>query len=112
MAVLNGCFYGLSRRAIANGNAVTYVTETVVRVPESKDYLEPAAFYALPDKTGYFTLAPGDVIVRGAVDDGIPANKSDRDILQKYKGQSFRVASAKNNCLPGLRTSHYVGRDM
>lgn len=55
-----------------------------LRIPEDAPgaaYVTPKKFAALADKTGYFTLAKGDKIVRGSVPDENPRRG---DLESKY----------------------------
>ena len=79
------------------------------RLPHSRrpDYLSPGAWDALDAPEGTFTLAAGDILVRGAVEDEITENFSAAALLKKYeRAGAMVVQSAKENtALSALRTT-------
>ena len=78
--------------------------------PADPDYLSPGAWDALDAPEGTFTLAAGDILVYGAVEDEITEDFSAAALLKKYeRGGAMVVQSAKENtALCGL--AHYVAR--
>ncbi len=60
--------------------------KVVAYIPKSSGalYLDPKVWQALADKTGYWTLQEGDIIVRGVVDDEISALFTITDLKAKY----------------------------
>lgn len=106
---IGGCSWMRKTNRIWDGTAVILANTIICRIPEHPAYREPQDWDALTSPTGYFTLAPGDIIVRGTVTDTIGTSLSDAALIEKYKrGGAFVVAAAKNNVHPGLLLEHYL----
>ena len=65
--VLDGCSWVCAHERVRDDGTTRYAQSVVCRIPQSADYLSPGQWDALSDPTGRFTLAPGDLLVRGAV---------------------------------------------
>lgn len=101
--VLNDCYFGTQTAKQVSGNTLSAADEFICRIPESKAFRED--FCA---EDGTFTLAPQDIIVKGAVDDEISEVQGQRytDILNRYRGRAFAVRSVSvNTTLP--YAAHY-----
>lgn len=91
--VLNGCYFGAVRGEKHSGTVLSENDTFICRIPENKGYT--AAYKGIP---GTFTLAPGDIIVKGCVKENIEDKAGSRaaDILNSYK-ESFTVKSFSDN---------------
>lgn len=89
--------YWENRRAvnkIASGGDIK-ADKALIMIPQSEgdDYLDPVAWQALADKTGKWTLQPGDMIVRGKVTDEITDEVIDE--LTEEVTPAFTVSDLK-----------------
>lgn len=106
--VLAGCFWTSRIRHVRDGMATVLAEMIVCKIPERADYRTPAKWDALASVTNVFTLAPGDIIVRGAVTDTIGPKLTAAALVDKHKrGGVMTVTSAANNVRPGLPLGHY-----
>lgn len=106
--VLTGCSWTRRMERVRDGTTVTLVEAITCRIPESSAYRKPEEWDKLTNATDLFTLAPGDIIVRGAVTDTVTTATA---LVDKYKRQGvMTVASAKDNTVSLFRTGHYVAR--
>lgn len=69
-------------------------------------YLEPAVFDALTSKTGYWTLRPEDVIVKGIVTDAINSTFSIADLRKKYTN-ALAITSVDFMDMGSVRLNHW-----
>ena len=94
--VLKNCYFGAETTKNLNGNVLSNENSFICRVPKNKAYTNK--FNGESDK---FTLAPGDVIVKGNVSDEIKDVSGNRitDLLQRYKGEAFTIKSFSDNTL-------------
>lgn len=108
--VLTGCSWVHAHERVRDAGVVRYALSAICRIPRSEDYLPPDQWDALGGPQGRFTLAAGDVLVRGEVTDEITEGLSAAEIVLKYaRGGAMVVQSAKENLRPaGL--GHYVAR--
>ena len=108
--VLHGCSWVRAHERVRDDGVVRYAASTVCRIPASPDYLSPGEWDEKGAPEGTFTLAAGDILVRGAVEDEITEDFSAAALLKKYeRGGAMVVQSAKENtALSGL--AHYVAR--
>jgi hypothetical protein len=107
-AFLNGSWTRKANR-VWNGTAVVLSDTIVCRIPEDARYLSPAGWDDLADPAGYFTLAPGDILVRGDVSDVIGTPLSAAALVEKYKRSgAFVIVTAKDNTNLGLPLGHYL----
>lgn len=106
--VLAGCNWSQRVKHVWNGTAVVLADVTTCKIPERVDYRTPAEWDALASVANVFTLAPGDIIVRGAVTDTIGPTLSAAALIDKHKRSgAMTVTSATNNVRPGLPLGHY-----
>lgn len=105
---IGGCSWMQKVVRVWNGTAVVLSNAIICRIPEHPAYREPQEWDALGSPSGYFTLAPGDIIVRGQVTDTIGTPLSAAALVEKYKrGGAFVVTAAKNNARPESTLAHY-----
>lgn len=88
--VIPGCFWKYTGDKITVGNTVIETNTTICRIPKQTNFLAKYQWASLPDseKTDFFTLGSGDIIVKGEVEDGIDeytAGLRSTDLLAKYK---------------------------
>lgn len=111
--VISGCFWKSSGNKL-KVNDVTISTDTFLcRIRESSNFREKQDWIILPlaDKSTYFTVGLGDIIVKGEVTDIIDEYISGRrssDLLQKYKIQgAIEVQKVAINTGGGRNSPHY-----
>ena len=105
---LTGCSWTRRMERVRDGTAYVQAEIIVCRIPESNAYRKPEEWDALTATTGLFTLAPGDIIVRGTVTDTITTAAA---LVDKYKRQGvMTVASATDNTRPECLTRHYLAK--
>jgi hypothetical protein len=86
--VLHNCFWKYTGNKIVVGETTLETNTTLCRIPINTAFLERYKWDAEVDKTPYFTLSPGDIIIKGEVEDFIDEYTSgsrSSDILAKYK---------------------------
>lgn len=91
--VVSGCFYGWKRVQRTDATAVIPANIHVVRIPAEN----------VPDG---FAIEPGDVVVRGNVDDVLAVNDSPVVLTQKYGDKAF-IADRVSDNTKLERTAHY-----
>lgn len=93
------------------GNIAIDTAKVTCRIPKDTRFLPKHVWDALTDKSGKFTLAPGDIIVFGAVTDTVDEYTSGQhstDLLEKYKTMGDMVIESVNiNTGVGLGMEHY-----
>jgi len=109
---LRGCFWTQRLERVRDSNSVVMTEVTVCKIPEDPAYRDPAEWDALADPTGYyFTLAPGDIIVKGVVSDAIGSSLTAAALVDKYKRSGvMTVTSVKNNAGSGYPLRHYLAK--
>lgn len=97
--VLENCFVSSQSLQQQVGNELYYVKNFLVRIPESKDYVDPDAWESLSSRTSKFTLADGSLVFVGAVNFTITDESGHRpnDYLEAHKSSSFKIKSFKDN---------------
>ncbi|MDO4547537.1 MAG: hypothetical protein Q4D04_05540 [Clostridia bacterium] len=106
---LDGCYWARrALRAVEDGHARVNYT-LICKIPESPDYLPPDRWDALEDVRGLWTLAAGDIIVLGAVNDEIDGDNTINDMLAKYERRGImRVTAVQDRCAG--RLGHYLAQ--
>ncbi len=91
--ILENCYFGVVRGESQSGNMISGNNTFVCRIPKNKAYVKD--FKGLP---GTFSISPGDIIVKGAIEENIKDVSGSRaaDILNRYK-ESFAVKSFSDN---------------
>jgi hypothetical protein len=108
---LTKCSWARRIERVRDGTAYVLAESIVCRIPESNAYRAPEVWDALTSTTGLFTLAPGDIIVRGTVTDTIGPALTSAALVDKHRrGGVMTVASATDNTRPGCLTGHYLAR--
>lgn len=86
--VLHNCFWKNTGNKIVVGETTLDTNSTLCRIPVNTAYLEAYQWIDEQDKSTHFTLAPGDIIIKGEVTESIDEYSSgyrSSDILAKYK---------------------------
>lgn len=68
----------------SGGNIAVDAVAVYIPLARGAAYVAPKAWQALSSKTGYWTLQPGDVIVRGQVTDAITGGFTMTALKAKY----------------------------
>ncbi len=100
-----------------SGSVQLEVKNIICRIPQDDRFVTKREWEKLPDRTGYFTLANGDIIILGEVDDTIdeytPGQRS-TDLVAKYKkyDECLEIETYVDNVRTGVDLAHYrvVGR--
>lgn len=112
--VLHNCFWQESEDKLSVGETIIKTNSTKCRVPVNTKFKERFEWEQLSvaDKTNYFTLGTGDIIVLGEVDDIVDEYSSGHrssDLLNKHK--KMRGCMVINKCSintgPGRGCEHY-----
>ena len=101
--VLANCFFSAVQSTGLSDITLKPSYNYVCRIPENDKFLSDYS-----GQSGFFTLHPDDIIVRGEVSDVISDTDGQRaaDIINKYKGEAFTVKEVSiNTILPCAR--HY-----
>lgn len=108
------CFWKYTGDKVKIGEVILETNNTICRIPENEIFLERYQWEELPnDQMGnYFTLAPGDIIVKGTVDDNIDEyQKGHRstDLIAKYKRLQgcMEIEEVAINVGGGRNNPHY-----
>lgn len=88
--VVTESFWKYVGEKINVGNTVIETNNTICRIRKDDRFLEKHEWIALPNDqmSKYFTLSPGDIIVKGEVNDVINEYSNGQrssDLLKKYK---------------------------
>ena len=94
--VLDNCFWKNEFQRLKMGDIEVKTDTIICRIPESFSFLEKYLWVDIPNDrmSDYFTLAQGDIIIKGNIDEDIDEYTSGRrssDILQKYKDYGCMV---------------------
>lgn len=94
--VLKNCYFGTETVKQINGNTLSQANNYICRIPQNDAYID--IYNGEEDR---FTLKPGDIIVKGEVEEEIQDVQGERvsDLLQKYNGTSFTVRAVSDNTL-------------
>ena len=111
-SVLKDCFWKYDNTTYHAGKIALETNRVICRIPKSDKFMYQRDWKNLDDKTGHFTLATGDIIVLGEVEDVIddytPGQRS-TDLLSKYKDQleCIEIATYIVNVGTGMSLEHY-----
>ena len=115
--VLTDCFWQLSGAEVSVGNVRLDSKSIVCRIPKNPDFLEKQDWIKIPNDqmSEYFTLATGDIIVKGAcaeeIDEYTKGHRS-TDLLSKYREYQacMEITEFTNNTGIGRNNEHYFAR--
>lgn len=115
--VVTDCFWQLSGQTVKVGEVTLDSKSVVCRIPKDDKFLEKQDWIKIPDelKGNYFTIAQGDIIVRGACEDNIDEYQSGHrstDLLGKYREYQacMEISEYANNTGVGRNNEHYLTR--
>ena len=101
--------YGVSTLGVRIENS-----DITCRIPENGQFVNKRTWDSLSesDRENYFTLANGDIIILGEVDDVIDeytAGQRSTDLLAKYKAydESLEIDTYVDNVQTGVSLPHY-----
>lgn len=112
--VLYNCFWKHSQNKLSLGETVLETDFIICRIPQNSKFLEKYQWITIPndEKDNYFTLAVGDIIVRGEVEENINeyvSGKRSTDFLAKYKALqgAIEIEEVEINIGRGRNNPHY-----
>ena len=87
---VSSCFWKYTGNKVTVGQVELETNTTICRIPKDERYLARYEWEALPNDQmeNYFTLGPGDIIIKGSVDDEVDEmekGKRSTDLIAKYK---------------------------
>lgn len=97
------------------GSMITLDTKDVIcRIPKTDKFVDKKTWQELTDeeRKDYFTLANGDIIILGEVEDVIDeytAGQRSTDLVAKYKEYDacIEIDTYVDNCQTGVNLDHY-----
>ena len=97
------------------GSMITLDTKDVIcRIPKTDKFVDKKTWQELTDeeRKDYFTLANGDIIILGEVEDVIDeytAGQRSTDLITKYKEYDacIEIDTYVDNCQTGVNLDHY-----
>ena len=113
--VLHNCFWKYTGNKLVVGETVIETNTTLCRIPAQPEFLARHIWNNTEDKSSYFTLGTGDIIVKGEVEEEIDEYASDyrsSDILTKYKkyGECMCIEQCADLSGDGRNPEHYYVR--
>lgn len=112
--VVKNCFwkYVNNTYTIRGSNVLLETKDIICRIPKDKRYADKATWKGLSDKSDSFTLANGDIIILGEVEDVIDeytTGKRSTDIIAKYKevDACLEIDTYVDNVRTGVDLEHY-----
>ncbi len=111
--VLDNCFWQNHFQRFKMGDVEVQSDSIICRIPENAIFMEKHLWDKVPNDLmgNYFTLAQGDIVIKGEVDDTINEYESgsrSSDFIEKYKWQGCMVIDRVNiNTGLGLGLPHY-----
>lgn len=117
--VIENCFwkasndiYNMGRYGMSTVGIQLEVKTITCRIPKDDRYVNKREWKELEDKSNNFTLANGDIIILGEVDDVIDdyvAGQRSTDILSKYKefDECLEIDRYIDNVRTGVSLEHY-----
>lgn len=112
--VIDGCFWKDTGNKVTINNVVLETNNIICRIRKDERFLERSAWVALTnDEMGnHFTLSPGDIIIKGSIDEDINEYKSGKratDLAKKYKALQgcMEIQAATDNTGGGRGNEHY-----
>ena len=112
--IVTGAFWKYSGNKVVVGNTVLETKDIICRLRKDDTFLEKHEWIALPNDQmlNYFTLASGDIIVKGESLDEIneyQTGKRSSDLKKKYKALQgcLEIQEWSNNTGGGRGNEHY-----
>lgn len=115
--VVTDCFWKLSGAEVRVGDTVLDSKSIICRIPKEDTFMEKQDWIQLPNdqKENYFTLAQGDIIIKGEctfiIDEGTKNHRSS-DLLGKYREYQacMEITEFSNNTGRARNNEHYFTR--
>lgn len=87
---VSNCFWKYVGNKIVVADVTLQTNNIICRIPKDEAFLEKYQWIQLAndERANYFTISPGDVIVKGVVDENIDeytAGRRSTDFIKKYK---------------------------
>lgn len=115
--VVTDCFWQMSGAEVQVGSTVLDSKSIICRIPKDERFLEKQEWIALPNDQmeNYFTLAQGDIIVKGECDfviDEYTQGHRSSDLLGQYRQYQacMEITEYSNNTGKGRNEEHYLAR--
>lgn len=112
--VLEGCFWKYTGEEVRVNDSVLATKDTICRIRKNSSFLERYEWLKLEDKSEFFTLGRGDILVRGEIDDDINEyEKGSRstDLLNTYREQGcIEITEYRIDTGAGRVAEHYFVR--
>lgn len=115
--VITDCFWKLDGSTVRIGDVTLDSKSIICRIPKDESFLEKQDWIQLPNDQMelYFTLAPGDIMVKGECMDEIDEYTSGHrssDLLGKYRQYEacMEITDFTNNTGIGRNNEHYLTR--
>ena len=115
--VVTDCFWKLSGSEVRVGDTVLDARASLCRIPKDTRFIEKQDWISLADeeKANHFTLAQGDIVVKGECDfviDEYTKGHRSTDLLGKYREYQacFEITDYVNDTGLGRTTEHYLIR--
>lgn len=115
--VVTDCFWKMSGAEVQVGSTVLDSKSIICRIPKDERFLEKQDWIALPndEMDDYFTLAQGDIIVKGECDfviDEYTQGHRSSDLLGQYREYQacMEITEFSNNTGVGRNDEHYLAR--
>lgn len=112
--VVENCFWKYTGDKVSINDVTLETNNIICRIPKDDRFLEAYQWLAEPNDVmgNYFTLQPGDIIVKGTVEDTINeyrAGQRSTDFLKKYKNLQgcMTVQEVGINVGKGRCNEHY-----
>lgn len=102
--ILKDCYFGAVPGETQNDNTVSGNNTFICRIPKDEKY--SSEYKGEKDK---FTLAPGDVIIKGIIEEDVKDTVGNRisDLLNKYK-ESFIIKAFSDNTILAFEPHYRV----
>ena len=115
--VIHNCFWKNTGNTIVVGETTLDTNAILCRIPRHNSFIEKYLWNDLSDKSGYFTLSGGDLIIKGEVDDVIneyASGQRSSDVLAKYKKlqNCMTIEQCSVNAGMGRGLEHYYVRGL
>lgn len=115
--VVTDCFWALDGTEVRVGDTILDSKSIICRIPKDARFLEKQDWIKLPNDqmSNYFTLAQGDIIVKGECDfviDEYTKGHRSSDLLGKYREYQacLEITEYSNNTGAGRNNEHYFVR--
>ena len=115
--VVTDCFWQLTGTEVRMGETLLDSKAITCRIPKDLQFMEKQNWIQLPNDqmSDYFTLAQGDIIVKGEcndeIDEYVKGHRS-TDLLGKYREYQacMEITEYSNNTGSGRNHEHYLAR--